>query len=95
MGFKIWRKDKFGYELAFDVVFETEEKANEQIAELNARYFNNIKYNDLSFFSYKEDIKLSKDGSVIKPNLPRKRFKSKFFGKRNNSKYKLYDVVVL
>jgi hypothetical protein len=83
MGFKIWRKDSSGWYLAFDAVFENKEKADEQVAELNAKYADRVKFGELSFHPYREDIKLSKDGSIIDPMLPTNKPKSKPF---NNNK---------
>lgn len=80
MGYKIWRKDQSGWSLAFDAVYPTREKVEEAIAELNARYYEMVKYGELAFYPYRDDIRLSKDGSIIDPNLPvRKTSKSSDF----------------
>lgn len=70
MGYKIWRKDNIGWSLAFDAVYPTREKVDEAVAELNARYHEMVRYGELAFYPYRDDIKLSNDGSIIDPNLP-------------------------
>ncbi len=83
MGFKIWRKDSSGWYLAFDAIFETKEKADEQVLELNAKYADRVSFGELSFHPYREDIKLAKDGSVIDPLLPMNKLKSKHYNSNN------------
>ncbi|MFA5759159.1 MAG: hypothetical protein WC942_07395 [Clostridia bacterium] len=68
--YKIWRKDNFGWSIAFDTLFESKEKADEHIAELNAVYHEKVNFGELSFYPYRENIKLSKDGNIIDPNIP-------------------------
>lgn len=70
MGFKIWRKDKFGWCLAFDAIFNSQEAANARIAELQAAFHDMISLGELSFYPYRDDIKLDRDGSIIDNNLP-------------------------
>jgi hypothetical protein len=82
MGYKIWRKDHNGWSLAFDTVYPTREKVDEAIAEANARYHEMVKYGELTFYPYRDDIKLSKDGNVIDPNIPVRMKMSKFKNKR-------------
>jgi hypothetical protein len=65
MGYKIWQKDKSGWSLAFDTIYESLEKVTERIAELNAIYHDKIKYNEIAFASYLDYIRLAKDGSII------------------------------
>lgn len=81
MGFKIWRKDNTGWWLAFDIIFNSKDKADEYIQELNAKYSDKVKYGELSFFSYRDDIKISKDGSII--DLTKQYSKRKGHHKRN------------
>jgi hypothetical protein len=69
MGYKIWRKDNNGWSLAFDAIYPTKEKVDEAIAEANARYHEMVKYGELTFYPYRDDIKLSRDGSIIDPNI--------------------------
>jgi hypothetical protein len=69
MGYKIWRKDQTGWSLAFDVIYSTKDKADEVIEELNARYHELVKYGELMFYPYRDDIKLSRDGKIIDPTL--------------------------
>jgi hypothetical protein len=85
MGFKIWRKDREGWFLAFDIVFPTREKALERIAELNAAHKDLVKFGELEFLPYPEDIKIDKKGDIIDDKLPIYRQKSK----RRQSNYKL------
>lgn len=89
MGYKIWRKDKYGWELAFDTVYPTREKVDERIAELNAVYHDMVRNSELQFHPYREDIKLAKDGSVIDPYLQAKALS---FTKKSR-KNKRYSVV--
>lgn len=89
MGYKIWRKDRNGWSLAFDATYPTREKADEAVAEANARYHELVKYGELMFYPYRDDIKLSRDGSIIDPNIPvRKTTKMSEFKKprRSNGK---------
>lgn len=86
MGFKIWGKDSSGWYLVFDVIFDTKEKADDQIQELNAKYADRIKFGELSFHSYREDIKIAKDGSIIDPLLPMNKTKSYNPNKRRQSR---------
>jgi len=72
MGYKIWRKDKHGWDLAFDTVYDTKDKADEYIASLNAQYAEMVKYGELSFYPYREDIKLDKNGEIIDTELHRR-----------------------
>jgi hypothetical protein len=65
MGYKIWRRDNNIWNLAFDTIFKTEEIVSEYILELNATYNNLVKFGELEFRSYKDDIKLAKDGKII------------------------------
>lgn len=67
MGYRIWRKDNFGWALAYDTVFETREAADERIGSLNAQWADKVKYGELVFYPYRDDIKLDKDGNVIDP----------------------------
>jgi hypothetical protein len=76
MGFKIWGKDSSGWYLAFDVIFDTKEKADDQVSELNAKYADRVSFGELSFYPYREDIKLAKDGSVIDPMLNKLKLKT-------------------
>lgn len=69
-GYKIWRKDKSGWELAFDTVYSTREKVDERIAELNAVYHQQVQLGELEFLPYLENIKLARNGSVIDDALP-------------------------
>ena len=69
-GYKIWRKDSSGWELAFDIVYPTRENVNDRIAELNAVYHQQVQLGELEFLPYIEDIKLSRNGSVIDDALP-------------------------
>lgn len=70
MGYKIWRKDSSGWELAFDTVYPTREKVDERIAELNAVYHQQVHLGELEFLPYLEEIKLARNGSVIDDALP-------------------------
>jgi hypothetical protein len=63
-GYKIWRKDNQGWELAFDTVYPTREKVDERIAELNAAYHEMVQLGELQFYPYREDIRLARDGSI-------------------------------
>lgn len=65
MGYKIWRKDKNVWSLAFDTIYETQDKVMEAIAELKAAYHELMKYGDVEFLPYLDHIKLSKDGSIL------------------------------
>jgi hypothetical protein len=66
MGYRIWRKDKPGiWSLAFDTIYETQDKVNTAIEELKARYHDLIRYGELEFLPYLEHIKLARDGSII------------------------------
>lgn len=67
MGYKIWRKDSAGWSLAYDTVFETRESAEERIGSLNAQYAEKVKFGELKFYPYRDDIKLDKDGNVVDP----------------------------
>lgn len=69
MGYKIWRKDSTGWSLAFDMVFASREAVDEYIGSLNAQYAERVKFGDLSFHPYRDDIKLNKDGSINDPSL--------------------------
>jgi aminoglycoside phosphotransferase family enzyme len=75
MGYKIWRKDSSGWWPAYDAIFDTREKVEERIAELNATYADKVKYGELSFHPYRDDIKLNKDGSIIDPVLQMNKYK--------------------
>ena len=66
-GYRIWRKDRFGWELAFDQVFTTKESVDSRIQELNAQYNDLVKYGELAFYPYREDIRLSRSGGIIDP----------------------------
>lgn len=70
-GYRIWRKDRFGWELAFDQVFTSKESVDERILELNAQYHDLIRYGELAFLPYREDIRLSKSGGII-DSVPKK-----------------------
>ena len=70
MGYKIWRKDLRGWSLAFDTVYESRETVDERIAELNAEHHDKIKYGELAFYAYRDDIKLARDGNVVDDKLP-------------------------
>lgn len=72
MGYRIWRKDNNAWSLAFDTIYETQDKVNDAIAELNARYHDMIKYGELQFLPYLEHVNLNRDGSVREP-IPRRR----------------------
>jgi hypothetical protein len=65
MNYKIWRKDKNEWSLAFDEIFKSKQEVDDRIKELNAAYYNLVRYNELNFYAYSEDIKLTKNGSVI------------------------------
>lgn len=67
MGYRIWRKDNNAWSLAFDTIYETQDKVNDAIAELNARYHDMIKYGELQFLPYLEHVNLNRDGSVKEP----------------------------
>lgn len=69
MGFKIWRKDNQGWDLAFDTVFESREIVDSRIQELNAVWHDKVKYGELAFYPYRDDIKIARDGSIIDDNL--------------------------
>ena len=73
MGYKIWRRDPKGWCLAFDTVYETREDVDARIAELNAEHNDKIKYGELAFYPYRDDIKLARDGSVVDDKLPIRR----------------------
>jgi hypothetical protein len=49
MGYRIWRKDKNVWSLAFDTIYETQDKVNDAIAELKAAYHELMKYGDVEF----------------------------------------------
>lgn len=91
MGFKIWGKDNSGWYLAFDVIFDTKEKVDDYVQELNAKYHDRVRFGELSFHSYREDIKIAKDGSIIDPLLQtsknsnnRRSFKNTKYTKRKS-----------
>jgi len=65
MGYKIWRKDRFGWSLAYDTVFATREAVDEHIGSLNAQWAEKVKYGELMFYPYRDDIKLDKEGNII------------------------------
>jgi len=65
MGYKIWRKDNNVWSLAFDTIYETQDKVNDAIAELKARYHELMKYGELEFLPYLDHIKLARDGSIV------------------------------
>lgn len=65
MGYKIWRKDRKSWCLAFDDVFVTKELVDSRIAELNAIHHELVRLGELSFYPYRDDIKLSRDGEII------------------------------
>lgn len=67
MGYKIWRKDNSVWSLAFDTIYETQDKVNAAIEELKARYHDLIRYGELEFLPYLEHVKLARDGSVVEP----------------------------
>jgi hypothetical protein len=67
MGYKIWRKDKNVWSLAFDTIYETLDKVNDAIAELKARYHDLMQYGELEFLPYLDHVKLNRDGSVMEP----------------------------
>jgi len=71
MGFRIWRKDKTGWSLAFDSVYNTKEEADTHIEELNAAYHDKIKYGELLFYPYREDIELNRNGTIIDNTVSR------------------------
>ena len=75
MGYKIWRKDLRGWDLAFDTVYDSRESVDARIAELNAEHHDKIRYGELAFYAYRDDIKLAKDGSVVDDKLPTNRSK--------------------
>lgn len=65
MGYKIWMNNKNEWSLAFDIIFDTKEKADERINELKAAYHEKVLFNEISFHAYPEDIKISKTGNII------------------------------
>ena len=69
MGFKIWRKDSQGWSLAFDIVYDTKDLAEDRIAELNAVWHDKIRFGELAFYAYPEDIKINKSGEIIDDKL--------------------------
>jgi hypothetical protein len=72
MGYRIWRKDKPGiWSLAFDTIYETQDKVNTAIEELKARYHELIRYGELEFLPYLEHIKLARDGSIAEAQTKR------------------------
>jgi hypothetical protein len=73
MGYKIWRKDNNVWSLAFDTIYETQDKVNNAIGELNARYHDLIKYGELEFLPYLDYVKLARDGSIIEEQPIRRR----------------------
>lgn len=79
MGFRIWRKDKTGWSLAFDSIYNTKEEADAHIEELNAVYHDKVKYGELLFYPYREDIELNKNGSIIesRPSFESKKWRPK------------------
>jgi len=64
MGYKIWRKDNNVWSLAFDTIYETQDKVNDAIAELKARYHDLMQYGELDFLPYLDHVKLARDGSI-------------------------------
>lgn len=74
MGYKIWRKDKHTWSLAFDTIYDTHEKVQEAIAELNAAYHKLVQYGDLQFTAYLDNIRLNKDGSIISSTVTKIRY---------------------
>ena len=83
MGYKIWRKDRDGWSIAFDSVYPTKERVEERIAELNARYHNLVKFGELSFYAYTEDVKLDSRGNIVNDQPYKKRRNN-----RNEFEYK-------
>jgi hypothetical protein len=81
MGFKIWRRDNQNWDLAFDIIFTSKESAENRIAELNAIWHDPIKFGELEFLAYPEEIKIAKNGSILDKNLPTYR-------KKNNGRKK-------
>jgi hypothetical protein len=65
MGYRIWRKDKNVWSLAFDTIYETQDKVNDAIAELKARYHDLMQYGELEFLPYLDHVKLARDGSIV------------------------------
>jgi hypothetical protein len=65
MGYRIWRKDKNIWSLAFDTIYENQDKVNEAIAELRARYHELMKYGELEFLPYLDHIRIGRDGRII------------------------------
>ncbi|MCK9567320.1 hypothetical protein M0R72_00010 [Candidatus Pacearchaeota archaeon] len=72
MGYRIWRKDKNVWSLAFDTIYETQDKVSDAIAELKARYHDLMQYGELEFLPYLDHVKLARDGSIM-DNTPYKR----------------------
>ena len=71
MGYKIWRKDNNVWSLAFDTIYETQDKVSDAIEELKARYHDMMRYGELEFLPYLEHVKLARDGSVVEPQTRR------------------------
>jgi predicted DNA-binding protein (UPF0278 family) len=71
MGYRIWRKDNNVWSLAFDTIYDTQDKVNNAIAELKARYHDLIRYGELDFLPYLEHVKLARDGSVVEAQTRR------------------------
>jgi hypothetical protein len=82
MGYRIWRKDKNVWSLAFDTIYETQDKVTDAIAELKAAYHELMKYGDVEFLPYPDNINISKNGNIVentpyrKPNRPAKHNRS-------------------
>lgn len=75
MGYKIWRKDHLEWSLAYDTVFQTREAVDEHIYSLNAQWAEKVKYGELIFYPYRDDIKLDKDGNIISDTIQTRRGK--------------------
>lgn len=81
MGYRIWRKDRSCWSLAFDTIYETQEKVTEAIEELNAVYHQLVKFGELQFLPYLDNINLNKDGSIKEPS--KKNFTKPKYGNQN------------
>jgi predicted DNA-binding protein (UPF0278 family) len=81
MGYRIWRKDNNVWSLAFDTIYETQDKVNTAIEELKARYHDLIRYGELDFLPYLEHVKLARDGSVVERPADRPKRRQQHPGK--------------
>lgn len=83
MNYKIWRKDGNEWSLAFDTIYSSKILVDERISELNAVYHELIRFNELTFYAYPEDIKISKNGFIISNEKPKMNIKkNKYYNKR-------------